>query len=186
MLRVSFLFVPVILVGLAVFVIFVIALFKSGPVGRWIFAVLAVPVILMIFYMFFAFQPRQRVVHSEPPAMVSIVETSIQSPAADPVVWQEALEEEFVPDSYSSPKAAAYGLGAFAVPEAIAGLFEGQVPAEILIAEAGADSLLLGEMQRGLKKAYEGREIYIRTSAPDSVPEGQVWLFSGRAGRAGP
>ena len=68
MLRLAVLSVPVILVGLAVFVIFVIALFKSGPFGRWIFVVFAVPVILMLFYMFFAFQPRQKVVHSEPPA----------------------------------------------------------------------------------------------------------------------
>lgn len=174
MIRIILIFVPVILVGLAVVTIFLTAVFKSGSVGRWIFIILLLPVILLIFYRLFIFRSRQIIVGEQVPAPAAKVFD--HSPAADPVLWQEALEEEFVPDSYSSPKAAAYGLGAFAVPEAIAGLFEGQIPAEILIAEAGADSLLLGEMQRGLKKAYEGREIYIRGTAPDSVPEGQVWI----------
>jgi hypothetical protein len=173
MLRLSFLFVPVILVGLAVLTIFLIALFKSGPVARWIFTVFLT---LLLFFCFFVLIHRPRViVHAEPSRAVSVAQVFNHSPAADPVVWQEALEEEFVPDSYSSPNAAAFGLGAFAVPEMIADLFKEQVP-EIFIAEERSNSILLGELQRGLKRAYEGREIYIRSIAPDVVSEGQVWI----------
>jgi hypothetical protein len=178
MLRVSFLFVPVILVGLAVFVIILIALFKSSSAGRWIFTALLA---FLLFCCFFALLRRPRViVHSEPPRAVSVAQVFDHSPAADPVVWQEDLEKELIPDVYSSLSRAAYGLGRQIQETIQEALWK--TPEEILIVETPSlDKSVLNEFREGLKSQYEEANIYFGPLPANPVPSGTIRIMVSRS-----
>lgn len=159
MIRIIPLFIPVIVVGVGVLSLFFIALYKAGPVGRWFFTIAGLFLLLLLgsLYMHGAQRPVE-VVQTHLAGIELPVRTS-QSSIEDSVFWQDNLEEELIPDTYSSIPRAAYGLG-MQLEETIEEAL-GQPPSEILILETSSLSKSdLNELRNGLKSQYEETNIY--------------------------
>ena len=168
-------FLPVLLVGLAVLAILITALRKAGPVGRGIILlVILLPGLLMVglFYQRSQWRPVPEYVESP---LVSAMEGSAQSTdsMAGNLFWQDGLEEEFAAEPYSSIRCAAYGLGR-QLHETIEDAL-GQSPSEILILEKSSLSKSdLNEFRNGLKSQYEGVNIYFGQRPAGELPAGMI------------
>jgi len=177
-------FIPVVLLilllGIGLLVGFIIALFKAGPVGRWVLLGIVLLVLLLPVGLFnFRAGRCVAVVEPtllEPSALTVVSETQDLNSMEDNVFWQDSLEEELIPDAYSSIQLAAYGLG-IQLHDAIEEALD-QPPGEIQILENSDISTdVLNRLRDGLKTQYETAKVYFYTpqkSVDDTLQEGQV------------
>ena len=165
-------FSPVILVGVGILAVFIIALAKAGAVGRWIFVGVGLFLLLLIMPVFT--QRTARIKHAVEPT-VDVFKVPSQISLEDNAFWQENLEKEFMPDTYSSLRAAAYGLGMQlyeTIQEAL-----GQSPSEIVILETSSLTKSdLNEFQNGLKSRYDQADIYFKQHPMVNFPEGTIYV----------
>lgn len=169
---IALLIVPALLAGI------IILFIKGGPVVRRVMGIFLLLVIIGFFGLFalrlsngrpvreYLHQDTRFVPSSELPHQSSGFQGSTLHIDKDPIVWREGLEEEFSPDVYSGPEAAAYGLGV-QLQETISAL--PQPPERIVIVEDndGVDIALLEQLRRGLKVILPDTDIVIATQTPE-------------------
>jgi hypothetical protein len=154
---------------------------KARRVLLWIVGIV---VLVPAFLFLLLFSARVKVMSgTKQPIVVS------QTAAEVPSVWQEEIEEQFGAEVYSSPQAAAFGLGK-QIAERHKTLLAGQLeiikgseaqsksagPKTIILCEDTYDLNLLQEVRKGLKQSLSGLEILIQSRAASGPSEGQVWI----------
>ncbi|MHC5082830.1 MAG: hypothetical protein ACYTET_02675 [Planctomycetota bacterium] len=96
--------------------------------------------------------------------------------AEDPGLWQISLEEELIPDVYSSKETAAFGLG-MQLLETIQAASE-PMPEKILILESGAggDLALAEQFRKGLKTVLNETHVAISKPTTEMPGKHQLWV----------
>jgi hypothetical protein len=177
-------FLPILfLIFLVIGISVLLANRKGRSVLLWILGIVVlIPVFLFLLLIGFRLQ-RSQSINAAQPIFVS------QSVAEVPSVWQDAIEEQFGAQVYSSPQAAAFGLGkqiADKHKELLAGQLEiikgaeaqskSLGPKQIILCEDTYDLNLLQEVRKGLKQSLSGLEILIQNRTSGGPSEGQVWI----------
>lgn len=177
-----------IIFGFVLVAVLVLGFMKGSPAVRWLLAsllLLPLAAVLVLFTLRMSFKvpaPRPTEVAEVialvntgrcPTAAVEIIEQVGPELSASPI-WNTALEQELIPEKYSSPQSAAYSLG-MQLKETIteAGITD---PKEIIISKQNELSTeLLNELRNGLKSQYEEAEIFFKSRISGAL-EGQVVL----------
>lgn len=151
------------LLGGVVVLIWLLVKSLSTPSGRKTLGILAVVVCIagLIFAVLAPVAFRGRAVPV--PEAQCLAGSMVSGP-----IWSSYIEEEFAAESYSTPQAAAYGLGAR--------LELGRSPNEILLAEDVIANDLLHAFMRGLQSRYENAEVYIAAPPQEAPREDQVYI----------
>lgn len=153
---------PAILIAVTLFIGIIILLVKGSPTVRWSFGIFLVLLVIGFFGLFnMKVVPRPIAVTQPEPPDSQLVGASVHIDK-HPAIWTDGLEEDLIPDAYSSLNTAAYGLGV-QLQETMDGLK--QSPKHITILENDIDDIaLLEKFRSGLQYILPDVDILIASN----------------------
>lgn len=170
---------PALLIALALLIGLIVLVIKGGTGVRWFFGILLLLVVIGFFGLFSMGVVSHSSAYSAGDHGPSVSNSASHSHAAtlhivkDDNVWNKALEEEMIPDTYSSVDAAAYGLG-MQLHETIQTALNNEKPKQIVLRELNVNFSLLEQLRQGLLTRYDDVKIVIN---PDQgVANGDVHI----------
>jgi hypothetical protein len=181
--------IPVIfflLLLLGAFAALIVGLFVAKPATRRVLLwILGVIILIPAFLFLLLFSVRVAGIGPSGAGQQIVI---LQSAAEVPSVWQDAIEEQFGAEVYSSPRAAAFGLGKLIADRhrkllgrPLEIIQDPQTPkagpVKVILSEHTANMDILEECRNGLKQSLPELEVLIQPPGSSGPSEGQVWIL---------